>query len=251
MGQEARLSSAPLGEWAAVQGRWLRAAEYLKMLVHVDQMETWDVATLDCTRCAVAMIEAGDKQGYDRFRREMINRFVSTSDPVVAERTVKNSLLLPADSNLLASLAPLAALSTKAVPTANPTPQEEPWPGAIAWRCDSLALWSYRRGRYSEAVGWCERCVSYGNDNPARVATADAILAMSYYQLGQPKNARTALALSRNLFHANMGNGLTLGNGGRGYWFDWMLARILADEAAAMDGKPNLPETTGAPTRPK
>jgi eukaryotic-like serine/threonine-protein kinase len=250
-GMEGEAVFRPLGDWAAVQGHWARAAEYFKMLVRADQMETWNVATLDCTRCAAALIEAGDKQGYDRFRREIIKRFASTQDPVVAERTVKNSLLLPADKAILTAMAPLANLAVKAVPVGTPTAREEPWPGAIAWRCDSLALWNYRRGRYSEAVGWCERCLSYGNDNPARVATADAILAMSYYRLGQPKNASTALTFSRNLFHTNMENGLTLGNGGRGYWFDWMLARILANEAAALDGKPSSAETAGTPANPE
>jgi len=215
----------PLGDWAAAQDQWLRAAEYFKLLLRVDQMETPDVATLDSTRCAVALIKAGDEPGYDQFRRDIIGRFASTRYPVEAERTVKNSLLLPADKTVMAALAPLADLSVKAVPMGTPTPQEEPWPGAIAWRCDSLALWSYRQADYAAAVGWCRRCLSYGNDDPARAATANAILAMSYYQLGQVQNASNALALSRNLAD---------GNGGRGNWFDWTLDRILMREAAAM-----------------
>jgi hypothetical protein len=104
---------------------------------------------------------------------------------VEAERTLKNSLLLPADKTIMAALAPLADLAIKAVPVGTPTAQEEPWPGAIAWRCVSLALWSYRQGDYAAAVGWCRRCLSFGDGDPARVATANAILAMSYYQLGQ------------------------------------------------------------------
>ena len=215
----------PMGDWAAAQGLWLRAAEYFKLLLRVDQMQTPDVATLDSTRCAVALIKAGDQPGYDQFRRDIIERFASTRYPVEAERTVKNSLLLPADKTVMAALAPLADLSVKALPMGTPTAAEEPWPGATAWRCDSLALWSYRQGDYAAAVGWCQRCLSYGNDDPARVAAANAILAMSYYRLGQVQNASNALALSRNLAD---------GNGGRGYWFDWTLDRILMNEAAAL-----------------
>ncbi|HKW28637.1 MAG TPA: serine/threonine-protein kinase [Verrucomicrobiae bacterium] len=237
----------PLGDWAAVQGRWQRAAEYFKLLVRVDQMETPDVATLDSTRCAVALIEAGDTPGYERFRREIIERFASTRYPVEAERTVKNSLLLPVDSTIMAALAPLADLAAKAVPTGTPTPLEEPWPGAIAWRCDSLALWSYRRADYAAAVGWCQRCLSYGNDNAARVATANAILAMSCSQLGQVQNARNALALSRNLVDSNSGQG----NGGQGYWFDWRLDQILMNEAATLVEQPRPNPTTGNLPSPK
>lgn len=232
----------PLGDWAAVQGRWQRAAEYFKLLVRVDQMETPDVATLDSTRCAVALIEAGDTPGYERFRRDIIERFASTRYPVEAERTVKNSLLLPADSTITAALAPLADLAAKAVPIGTPTTLEEPWPGAIAWRCDSLALWSYRRADYAVAVGWCQRCLSYGSDNPARVATANAILAMSYSQLGQVQNARNALAVSRNLVDSNSG---------QGYWFDWRLDQILMDEAATLIEQPHSNPTLGDIPNPK
>lgn len=237
----------PLGDWAAVQGRWQRAAEYFELLVRVDQMETPDVATLDSTRCAAALIEAGDTPGYERFRREIIERFASTRYPVEAERTVKNSLLLPADSTIMAALAPLADLAAKAVPIGTPTPLEEPWPGSIAWRCDSLALWSYRQADYAAAVGWCQRCLSYGNDNPARVATANAILALSYARLGQVQNARNALALSRNLVDSNSGQG----NGGQGYWFDWRLDQILMNEAAMLIEQPRPDPTIGDNPVPK
>jgi serine/threonine protein kinase/tetratricopeptide (TPR) repeat protein len=225
----------PLGEWAAAQGLWPRAAAYFKLLCWVDQMETPNVATLDGTRCAVALVQAGDEPGYDKFRRDLIERFASTRYPVEAERTVKNSLLLPADKTVMAALEPLAALATKAVPMGTPTPQEEPWPGATAWRCDSLALWSYRQANYAAALEWCRRCLSYGDNDAARVATADALMAMAYGKLGQVQDATYALALSRNLADEN---------GGRGYWFDWALDRILMAEAAALIEKQTPPSST-------
>jgi tetratricopeptide (TPR) repeat protein len=227
----------PLGEWAAAQGQWPRAAEYFKLLLRADQMDTPNVATLDSTRCAVALIKAGDEPGYDRFCRDIIERFASTRYPVEAERTVKNSLLLPTDKTVMAALAPLAALCIKAVPVGTPTAAEEPWPGAIAWRCSSLALWNYRQGDYAAAVDWCQRCLSYGNDPPARIATANSILAMSYYQLAQVQNASNALALSRYLAD---------GNDEQGSWFDWTLNRILMSEAAALIEK-QVPASSNPP----
>ncbi len=215
----------PLGDWAVAQGLWLRAAEYFKLLLRVDQMDTPDVATLDSTRCAVALIEAGDESGYEQFRQDIIERFGSTRYPVEAERTLKNSLLRPPDKTVMAALAPLADLSIRAAPVGTLTAAEEPWPGATAWRCNSLALWSYRQGDYAAAVAWSRRCLSYGNDNVVRVSTANAILAMSHCQLGQVQNASNALALSRNLADRN---------GGQGSWFDWTLDRILMKEAAAL-----------------
>ena len=235
----------PLGDWTAIQGRWQRAGDYFALLMRVDQMETWDVATLDSTRCGVALVENGDKDAYERFRRAAIARFASTSDPVVAERTVKNSLLLPADKEVLASLAPLAEIAAKSVPEANSPADNEPWSGAVAWRCVSLALMDYRLAHYSQAVGWCQRCLSYGSDNLARVATIHAILAMSYHQLSQPENARSELAQSREIIENKLVNGLDLGGGGnQGYWFDWEAGDILFREATMLIGG-NRPNTTG------
>lgn len=67
--------------------------------------------------------------------------------------------------------------------------------------------------------------MSYGKNDPARAATVNAILAMSYYQLGEVQNASNALALSRDLADRD---------GGRGSWFDWTLGRILMNEAATL-----------------
>jgi serine/threonine protein kinase len=219
----------PLGDWAAAESLWLRAAEYFKLLLRVDQMNTPDVATLDSTRCAVALIKAGDEPGYDQFRRDIIERFGGTRYPVDAERALKNSLLLPPDKTVMAALAPLADLAIKAVPVGTPTAVEEPWPGAIAWRCVSLALWSYRQADYAAAVEWCRRCLAYGSGDPARVATANAILAMSCFRLGQAQEGNNALSLGCNLAAAS---------GAQGQWFDWALARILMNEAAAVQEGP-------------
>ncbi len=228
----------PLGEWAALQGRWHQAAQYLTRLVQVDQTETWDLATMDNTRCAVALVKIDDTRGYDRFRQAAIAHFASTKDPVVAERTVKNCLLLPADEKTLDELAPLAAIATKSVPDANAIAESEPWGGAIAWRCVSLTLMEYRQAHYAEAVGWGQRCLSYGNDNLPRVATIHAILAMAYYQMGQTENAHAELTQSSEIISSKLHDGMDAGDGGTGYWFDWEIGIILQLEASALMGDP-------------
>jgi serine/threonine protein kinase len=228
----------PLGEWAAVQGRWRQAAEYLTRLVQADQTETWDVATLDNTRCAVALVKTGDTDGYERFREAAIAHVANTRDPVVAERTVKNSLLLPANPKMLAELAPLAAVAAKSIPDANSTADSEPWAGAIAWRCVSLALMDYRQGHYDEAIGFAQRCMSYGDDNLARVATIHAILALSYYQLDRVEDAHAELTQSSEIIESKLHDGLDGGNGTSGFWFDWEVAMIMQVEASALLGNP-------------
>jgi len=231
----------PLGDWSAIQGHWQRAADCFTMLARVDQMETWDVATLDSTRCAVALVKAGDREAYETYRRAAIKSFANTTDPIEAERTVKNCLLLPPDNGILAALAPLADIAAKSVAEKKSAADDEPWGGAVAWRCVSLALMEYRSGHYSESVNYCQRCLSYGNDNLARVATIHAILAMAYHELDQPENAHSELAQSRELIESKLHNGLEMGNGGQGYWFDWMVGKILLDEASTVV-RSNIPE---------
>jgi tetratricopeptide (TPR) repeat protein len=234
-----------LGDWAAMQGHWPQAVEHFTLLLQVDQFETWDVSTLDYSRCGVAILAAGDLTQYEHFRQAAIKRFAHTTDPLIAERTVKNSLLLPADSAMMTALVPLADIAAKSISGTDAASGVEPW--MVPWRCLSLALMEYRREHSAEAINWGRRCLNYGNDNPARVATAQAILAMSYFQLGQTEEAHSELTQSRDLIGKKTKDGFDPGNGTEGYWYDWLLGRILLREAEALiEGSPQ-PALPSAP----
>jgi serine/threonine protein kinase len=220
----------PLADWAALQGHWHRATEYLSILVQVDQFETSEISTLDHSKYAVALIKLGDHRAYEDFCRKSIEQFADTKDPLIAERTFKNCLLLPADASLLASLAPLADVAAKSF-SENPATGGDSW--MMPWRCLSLALMEYRRENYTGAVDWCNRCLAYRTDNHSQEATIYAILALSYNKLGRVGNARSELAQSRALIDAKLKDKLDFGDGLKGFWFDWYLAQILECEAIA------------------
>jgi serine/threonine protein kinase len=223
----------PLGDWAAVQGNWRRAAEYYSVLVRLDLFEKSEPATLDYTKYAVVLAEIGDRQTYENFCRESIKQFGNTANPSVAERIVKNSLLIPPSASLLAALSPFAEVTAKSIP-ANVNPASDNW--ALPWRCMSLALMEYRRGNYAEAVNWGNRCLSFKHDstNVPRVASVRAILAMAYHQLGQTEQDRSELAKSRELIEERSKTAFVAYEDRHGWWFDWFLGRILEREAAAM-----------------
>ena len=63
-----------------------------------------------------------------------------------------------------------------------------------------------------------------------------AIFAMAQYRLGEDKAARAELAQARTIIETGTKDGLTLGDGGAGYWFDWVLSRILVREATTLMG---------------
>ncbi len=228
-----------LGDWNALQGRWNQAADRFQMLLHVDPLETADVATLAYMRYACALIQIADKSRYEKFRQTAIKRLAGTTDPIFAERLVKVSLLLPAGSNFMAALAPAADFAAKSFSATN-LPVEA-W--MLPWRCVPLALWEYRRGSLARAAAWGHRCLEYADQNGSRNAAAWAILAMTSQQLHQDAGARSQLSQATTLIEAKFKSGLDLGNGNQGFWFDWVLARILSREAAALVLGAPLPAT--------
>src|SRR5262249_48691024 len=104
-----------LGQWHALKGQWTEAAERFKLLLEADQKDNSWTITDDLLRAGPIQIERGDMQGYERFRAAAIARYAGTTDPVFAERTLKISLLLPADAQTMKSLEPLSEVSANSL----------------------------------------------------------------------------------------------------------------------------------------
>jgi serine/threonine protein kinase len=227
-----------LGEWHALQNRWKQAADRFARLLETDQLDGWDVSTLDYLECGSTLVELGDVQRYERFRQAAIARFAGTTYPV-ADRIVKISLLLPGDQKLIASLEPMAEVAEKSFASVD---DESGNIFQAAWRSVSLALLEYRKGNDAKAVEWCRRCLAYPEYNAPRSATARVILAMASHRLGQTAQARSELAQGREAIENKFKSGLDRGTGVHGFWFDWVFARILLREATALiDGNSSRP----------
>jgi serine/threonine protein kinase len=221
-----------LGEWNALQKKWPDASKRFNLLLRVGILEGWDYASLDYSRCATTFVEEGNRELYEQFRQVVISQFRTTTDPIVAERTIKITLLTPPSAAVLTALLPLYELSVKSLPPETATPAPDGW--MIPWRCVSVGLMEYRRGRPQEAIAYCERCLAMDASNPARSATAQVILAMAHHQAGDGKLARLELAEIRGVIENKFTTSLEMGNGTEGYWFDWLLARILLREAVGL-----------------
>jgi tetratricopeptide (TPR) repeat protein len=147
----------------------------------------------------------------------------------VAERTIKISLLSSPTRETLGNLEPFAGLASQAFAHADTGNADAIF--HAAWGCVSLSLIEYRRGNYAKAAEWCHRCLTYSQDNEPRTATAQIILAMSDFQLGQRDQAASELAQGRTMVEGRFENGLERGDGEQGFWFDWVFARIILNEA--------------------
>ena len=215
-----------LGEWHATEARWKTAAERLGELLHLDALDGWDVSSLDHLRQGAVLAEGGDLEGYERFRQAALKRYPDTSQ--AADRILKICLLLPADPGLLAQLRPYADANAAALARADAS-------GDLfmaAWRAMSQSLWEYRRGDYRQAVAWAQRCLNYRESNAPRAATAQLVLALAERRLGHPAEAEAALLAARGPIEAKFRGPIERGTPVQGFWFDWLLARVLLREAA-------------------
>ena len=217
-----------LGEWHALAGRWRLATDRFDQLLQVDQFDGSDVATLDYLECGPCFLELNETNRYDQFRRQAIARYAHTTCPV-ADRILKISLLTPADGDLLKLLEPIEATTFQTFKTTDQGAPPDQF--RAAWQCVSLALLNYRRGDFLAASNWCHQCLTYPEKVASRTATARVILAMAEWRLGNPGDAQRELASGRTRIEAEFKNGLFRGDAPEGFWFDWVFARILLDEA--------------------
>jgi len=226
---EAAADLRSLGEWHALQGRWKQAADRLNSLRQVNQLDGWDQSSLDFLAIGVSLIESGNLDLYNQFCRAELARFASTTNPVVAERIVKTCLIKSPNPTIMEAAAPLANVAAKAFATVDTHDKSAVF--RAAWESVSLALWEYRQRHYAQSADWAKRCLAYLDSNPAREAAAHVELAMALWQLSQKPEAIKELAIARQSINDNVNGTLEEGNVTHGFWFDWIFAKILSEEA--------------------
>jgi hypothetical protein len=225
-----------LGEWHAVNGRWQEATERFSVLEKVDRLNNSpDGISMDFLRIGPALIESGNLSGYERFRHDAIARFANT-DTLFASRIVKATLLLPANQQLLQELQAQGVVVEK-----NIRAMDQSAHTAVAyeggWDSLSLGLFEYRRGNYEKATNWCFHCLAYPLSIPHRNATAQLILAMCYLQTNQKSEALLFSNKALPVIQDRFQRGLVQGNNASGFWFDWIIARILSRECQELFGQ--------------
>jgi serine/threonine protein kinase len=216
-----------LGEYHAFQSQWKDAANRFNTLLQIDQLDGWDVCTLDYLECGPALVKQGDIESYESFRQAAVARFTSGSYPF-ADRIIKISLLLPGHEKLMKDLRPLADVAEQSFEASTKGGDDV---FLAAWRSVSLALINYRSGDYLKAAGWAGRSLNYPEHIAPRTETARVILAMSNYQLGKTSEARSELAEAREKIDNQFKVQLERGTPVQGFWFDWVFAQILLNEA--------------------
>ncbi len=214
-----------VGEWLAVQQRWAEAADRYSSLMEIDKLDAWQVVTLDYQACGVLLAECGNRERYNRFCQAAIDRFRSSTNGDMVGRILKSCLLFPPGPSLVEQLAPMAQVADKHFRSI-PAARFPPWPAI------HLALWEYRRGNLTAVDDWCRRVTERPGEVEAVYATLQILQAMADHKRGEIDEAVQELARARQAIEPRFSAGRVSGNL-QGFWYDWLLARILLREATA------------------
>ncbi len=212
-----------LGNWNAVYGRWKQAVQCYVLLDQANRLDD-PVKTLeefDLLAIAPALLAHEDQEAYERFRREILDLYLPVQNSLQAEHLLKATLLTPANPEMLERLRGTADICAQGIPTESGVER------FAEWEALSMALYSYRMGDMNRALEWATESFKYPITTGSRYATLYSITAMAQFRLGNPRQAVRDIREARRLIKA--GEELPLTD--RGYWFSWMIARILLDEA--------------------
>ncbi len=221
-----------LGEWHALRGEWPAAAERFAVLLRINEPDEIYSASMDFSMQTPVLVRLGNLAAYHQLRAEMVRRFADVSDPQVAERVLKNSLLAEPDPEVIRTLTPIANYITTYV-----NGMSAEYPNKTCWQNLALGLYHLRQEGYAKAADCCRKCLTYtgpeGLDSPRRAA-AQLILAMAEFHLNQTEAAQESLETGKRLVDTKLNSSLNRGNGVSGYWFDWMFASALLNEAETL-----------------
>jgi serine/threonine protein kinase len=225
-----------IAEWHVLTNRLGPAADRLmaavQALSNVDDSDS-DVISFDLLPASAAVCLTGTPADYEKIRELAIRRFGATRNPQEAEQVLKATLIKPADERFVKKLDPLARLVSRAL--------EEPeggWnasnPYLAAWSNFALGLKSFREGDDGRAKDLLNTCLSIPQQIEPRTASAHFVLAMIERRNGNYGMARNLIEAKREPVEMAYQRSFSLSGPYEGFWFDWIIAKLLLDEALSV-----------------
>ncbi len=236
-----------LGVWHATHGRWKQANDYFAAVLRESHRPT--LASFPYfpqafgavyLRYAITLLHVGDVGAYNELRRMAVSNYAGTTNAGVAENVAKMALLRPADEKVLSALKPMSELMAKSIVEAKGKIPED----SLRWPQATMGLWEYRSGSYGAVERWCQESLAHqpGDENLARIANLQLLLAMAHLHLGNTNLAQSELAQAVEIIRTGFDDGLrTVSN-----WHDWILDRLLMGEAQGL-----IPRQVDSPERVK
>ena len=227
-----------LGWQRILKNQWSSAAANLDALLQVDG-KAWDHEIAgDYYWFAMAIVEAGDQAGYERFRQALVKSSIGTAESKGADFICWISLLAPADEKLIADLGSRYDTASKPQAFTGDQAQDD-----MSNNYLHRAIVDFRRGNYSKADELIQHCGSQLKD-PTLVPTALAIRAMIHHQMHRDDEARNELESARGAIDPVIQTGPSAFNTSQlsqqGRYFEWVQADIFLREAEVLiEGQPS------------
>ncbi len=220
------------GDFLARRGSWAAAAVDYRKALELNPPTKWDNpdGTIFAMEAAVVLIQAGDRDGYRRLGRAMIDRFAGSMASNDLERTAKVNLLLPPPADDLKRLEAMARSSVD-------LGQGTPW---LGWFQMVHGMSAYRSGEFAKAV---ESFTLAGQSDQGQEhrSTCKSYLAMAELRLGHTEQARSLLRDAGELI-AGRAMQKDIGDD----WHNFWIADMARREADALINPASAPATEPA-----
>lgn len=228
-----------LGNWNALRGRWPQSAECFNMLLKAEDPNSHEALTgsLDLVMISCVLIECGNQSDFESFRKWAADRFGSSGSESDASRMLHSLLLVPADKTYLQRMERLRPLLAEPGFDAKKQPPGRDREMSV-WRAFGLSILDYRQGDYARSKHWAEVAMSFKDSRNYINGALDPVYAMACQQLGDENSAKIALERSRlrieKAFSPELPAAYEPFGQYQGFWWDWIIARLLYREAEAL-----------------
>lgn len=232
-----------VGMWLGGHKRWAEACKCFEWLLEIDKLDPWRTVTLNYQACGALLARIGDWERYRRFCQILAQAHQKVSDGDEAGRILKSCLLQPLVPERQASLAILAKVNEDWLPTISQFEK-------TGWGSLPSSLWRYRIGDWDAALKLSATGLIGSTPEMAHFPSYHAIRAMALERTGDHAAARDHFERARQALEAKWPSDWSEGTQA-GFWYDWLFAAVLVQEAGKMLKIPlNLPMDGNAEAKP-
>jgi eukaryotic-like serine/threonine-protein kinase len=237
-----------LGVWHATHGRWKQANDYFGAVLresHRPSLASFpyfpQAFAAVYLRYGTTLLQLGEVGAYNELRQMAVSNYAGTMDAGVAGTIAQMALLRPAEGKLLSALKPMSELMAKSIAESKGKVSDD----SLRWPQATMGLWEYRSSNYGAVEHWCQESSAdqYRDDeNLARIANLQLLLAMAHFRLGNTNLAQSELAQAGEIIRAGFDEGVRTVSS----WHDWILDRLLLGEAQGL-----IPRQVDSPAQVK
>lgn len=219
-----------VGMWLGGRKRWQEASKCFEWLLEIDKLDPWRTVTLNYQACGALLAQTADWERYQRFCQILSDAHQKVSDGDEAGRILKSCLLQPLVPERQASFAVIAKVNEDWLQNISPSQK-------IGWGSLPSSLWRYRIGDWDAALEVAATGVMNSTTAMAHFPSYHAIRAMAYERSGDSGAAHESFEKARQALVAKWPSDWSEGTHA-GYWYDWLFAAVLVQEAGEMLGMP-------------